>query len=136
MRDFQFLYLEIPYGLRVVGVVLGFSAVVMLGVVHYFLGENFSISARLKSNHRLITRGPYRYVRHPMYLTFMVLFLAAFLMTRNWMMGVSGILILLSLMTIRLKREEAFLIDYFGEDYKKYMERTGKFFPKVFPSRN
>ncbi len=131
MDRFGWMYLSLPRFIRGIGVSLGFGSICFLGIVHYYLGVNFNSASSVKDNHVLITRGPYALVRHPMYLAFILLFVSSFMMTENWLMGLSGILIILSLMTMRLKNEEAKLIEQFGQQYLSYMERTGRFAPKL-----
>ena len=131
MDHFSWMYITLPRFIRGIGVSLGFGSICFLGIVHYYLGINFNSASSVKDNHALVTRGPYALVRHPMYLTFILLFIASFMITENWLMGLSGVLIILSLMTLRLRYEEAKLIEEFGDQYRSYMEITGRFVPKL-----
>ncbi len=123
----------LPGWLRGVGLAVGSAALVVLWLVHRALGENFTTSVLPKESHVLVRTGPYRWVRHPMYGSYLVLFVAAFLITGNVVIGIAGTAIILSLMTIRLRREEAFLIQRFGEEYLLYSARTPRFFPSLNP---
>ena len=84
----------------------------------------------ISDNQRLVVSGPYRLVRHPMYRTYVLLFLAAFLMTGNWGIGSGGLSVIAVPMTARLIKEEALLVNRFGREYETYRGRTGKFFPR------
>ena len=78
----------------------------------------------------LITSGPYRWVRHPMYTTIFVWAVAFLLMSANWLVG--GLWFGLGLVASALVRvEEAVLIDTFGAAYRVYMRRTGRFLPRL-----
>ena len=59
--------LPMPVWLRWIGVVLGLATIPLFLWVHRALGENWSTSVETKAQHTLVTSGPYRWVRHPMY---------------------------------------------------------------------
>ena len=75
-----------------------------------------------------MTHGPYRWVRHPLYSVGMLLYGSLTLLTGLWWLGV-GSLIPLAVLLWRTPREEARLIEAFGEEYRVYMRRTGRFLP-------
>ena len=136
-----YAYINLPKPARLVGAAGGLCGVFIIALSHNALGKNFSSTVIIKKNHNLVTTGPYRTVRHPMYLGYLILFISVFLLSENWVIGVSGSGIILSLMTLRLRKEEKELINRFGIQYITYMRKTGKFFPwrflpgKYFPSR-
>ena len=76
----------------------------------------------------LVTHGPYRWVRHPFYMTAALLMASVTLLTANWLIGASSLLVL-GLLAIRTPKEEQMLIERFGDDYRRYMARTGRYFP-------
>ena len=124
------MYAPLPLGVRVAGVVLGLASVALIVVVHLTLGVCFSSALVLRPEHRLIRVGPYRYVRHPMYTAYLALFVAAFAMSANWVVGLSGAAVIATLMTLRLAKEEAMLLRRFGADYELYRRTTGMFLPR------
>lgn len=123
------MYLSLPVPLHVLGIATGFSAVYLILLVHRALGQNFSSALVIRRGHRLVTSGPYRYVRHPMYSAYLLLFLSAFLISGNWLVGLSGMAVIATLMTIRLAREEAMLLERFGAEYTAYRAAVGMFIP-------
>ncbi len=129
----SWMAVHLPLGMRLTGLVLGLAALTSLWAVHRALGDNFTTSVVPKAHHTLVQSGPYRWIRHPMYSSYLVLFLAAFLVSENAVIGLSGTAIILSLMTLRLRKEEALLIERFGDRYRHYMQTTRKFFPSVDP---
>ena len=82
-----------------------------------------------RKTHTLVTRGPYRWVRHPFYDSAALCILANSLVAANWYILLTGALTLL-LLVIRTRKEEENLLNRFGDDYRAYMQRTGRFLPK------
>jgi protein-S-isoprenylcysteine O-methyltransferase Ste14 len=105
-------------------------ALLLLAWAHSTLGGNFSTGMAIKNNPSIVINGPYALIRHPMYLAYFVLFIAAFLISENWVIGVTGLAIIGMLMTVRRVREELFLIERFGNSYREYKEKTGTFMPR------
>jgi protein-S-isoprenylcysteine O-methyltransferase Ste14 len=77
----------------------------------------------------LVTSGPYRWVRHPFYTVTFGGIIALSLLTANWFLGLMTLL-MLSVIIKRTDTEEAKLIERFGEAYRQYMQRTGRFLPR------
>jgi protein-S-isoprenylcysteine O-methyltransferase Ste14 len=121
----------LPAGLRWLGAVLGTLALVLFVWVHHSLGDNFASSLRIRDDQTLVTTGPYRRVRHPMYVAFYLLHVAAFLLAANWFIGVTWLGGLTLVIATRVAREEELLIARFGQEYLCYMQRTSRFLPFV-----
>lgn len=116
---------------RIAGGVLASGALPLIWWVQHHLGRNFSSELRIRPDHRLVTSGPYRYVRHPMYSVMVVTFAGYLLLTANWFLAGFGLAILLLVMLFRTPREEAMLVAAFGDRYRDYMARTGRYLPRV-----
>lgn len=112
-----------------IGVVVAWLCIGLIFWAHAALGENFSPS--VGKAYRLVKEGPYSYIRHPIYVGYIGLFLAVDLMTGWWLMSVLGEMILFSLVLWRLPLEEAYLEEVFGEEYRHYAQRTKRFFPWI-----
>ena len=69
---------------RLTGACFGIIALLWFLWIHQTLGNNISVRIRIKDSKNLVTNGPYRWVRHPMYTAFYLLHVAAFLLTANW----------------------------------------------------
>lgn len=119
----------LPEGVRWIGVVLGI--VCLLGIYWLFssIGSGITATSATRQRHALVTSGPYRWVRHPLYTFGASLFLAFGMMADNWFIALLGILAFIA-MAVRTPKEEANLIEKFGDDYRAYMERTGRFLPR------
>lgn len=100
--------------------------------VHKTLGTNWSPVLEIRKDHKLITEGPYKYVRHPMY-TCMWLGVAGFwLISSNWVVGIVALVTWSILYFIRLPDEEKMMIEEFGDQYKDYMRRTKRIIPWAY----
>ncbi len=121
--------LDLPTWLRLTGGPLGLVGLALFYWVFQFLGGNVTPTARTRAQHTLVTSGPYRWVRHPMYSSGAVLFGAYSLLTANWFVA-AMCAIALVLLVVRVPAEEANLIDRFGGAYRDYMRRTGRFLPR------
>ena len=78
----------------------------------------------------MITEGPYARVRHPMYTVLNMFSFGISLLTANLLIIGFATLVLLPFPLVA-KKEEQMLLQTFGEEYAKYMEKTGRFFPKL-----
>ena len=123
--------LPLPSWLRLTGAGLGVVALIWFVWIHRTLGNNLSARIRIKETQYLVTDGPYRWVRHPMYTAFYLLHVAAFLLTANWFIGVTWLAGLTAIIALRVGREEAMLLARFGEAYSAYAVNTGRFLPRM-----
>ena len=117
--------------IRVVGIIMGTASDLLIVWTLASLGKNISAALKMRDDHRLVTEGPYRYVRHPLYTAGLPLFFSISLVSSNWFLGLIGIGFQLFLMLVRTPMEEEMLIDYFGDEYRRYIERTGAHFPNL-----
>jgi len=127
--------LPLPAWLRWAGLVVGilFSGLLLWTLRN--LGKNLTDTVVTRQRHTLVSTGPYRWVRHPFYLAFALAVLANALTTANWFVAATGIAAWI-LIAIRTPLEESRLIQRFGDDYRRYCERTGRFFPRLTSRRS
>lgn len=122
--------LEFPGWLRWTGAALGVVCIPLFFWILRSLGTNITPTVATRKDHTLITHGPYRWVRHPLYTVGMLFWTGISLTTANWLIG--GTIILGTLfLVIRTPIEEEKLIEKFGDEYREYMKRTGRFFPRL-----
>ncbi len=121
--------LPLPVWLRWAGVAIGFATAPLLIWTFRSLGRNLTDTVVTRQNATLVTHGPYRWVRHPFYLCAGMAILANSLAMANWFVATAGVLALAA-MVIRTRKEEENLIERFGDDYRDYMRRTGRFLPR------
>jgi protein-S-isoprenylcysteine O-methyltransferase Ste14 len=88
----------------------------------------YAASWEMKCDHKLITSGPYRYVRHPSYLAYMLMFISMPLVWPNLLafLPIAGIP---GYYAVAI-REEELLTRRFGNEYIEYQKRTARFFPR------
>lgn len=123
--------LGLPDALRWAGVPLALVVLALVWWIQAALGDNFETRLHIRRDHTLVTHGPYRRVRHPMYAAFYLLALDILLLTDNaWVAG-TIVVLLTAVMLMRVRREEAVLLAAFGDDYRAYMARTGRFLPRL-----
>jgi protein-S-isoprenylcysteine O-methyltransferase Ste14 len=127
-RSMAWSAMPLPLWLRWTGVALCAMVPWLLWWTLASLGPNLTDTVVTRERHTLVTRGPYRWVRHPFYDCAALLILGISLTAANWFMLFCGTLTL-ALLVIRTRTEEANLVARFGDGYRDYMERTGRFFP-------
>jgi protein-S-isoprenylcysteine O-methyltransferase Ste14 len=98
---------------------------------HVDLGLNWSITLEVRKGHQLIVHGVYRWIRHPMYAAIFLFALAQAFLLQNWLAGWAGFVTFGILYFVRTPREEKMMSEFFGEQYREYMQRTGRLFPKL-----
>jgi protein-S-isoprenylcysteine O-methyltransferase Ste14 len=115
--------LLMPVGLlvMVVGYVIFIWSVLVRG--------RYAVSWQMPANHKLVERGPYRYVRHPSYLGYFLMFVGLLLLWQDALaliplVGIPGYVLI-------TRREEEMLVARFGERYVQYQKNVGRFFPKM-----
>ena len=89
----------------------------------------YSVSWSMPVNHRLVTWGPYKYVRHPSYTGYFLMFIGLFLIWFN-LLAATPLLGILGYVQIAHKEEEMLALR-FGSAYADYQKNTGKFLPKL-----
>jgi protein-S-isoprenylcysteine O-methyltransferase Ste14 len=115
---------------RWLGVVLGAAAGGLVIWTFRSLGHNLTDTVVTRRDATLVTHGPYRWVRHPFYLAFAMAVIANTLITANAYLAITGTAAFLVIVA-RTSIEEKKLIERFGRDYRDYMQRTGRFLPRI-----
>jgi protein-S-isoprenylcysteine O-methyltransferase Ste14 len=96
------------------------------------LGKNWSDTPRMIKEQALVTSGPYRWIRHPIYSAFLLILGSTALISANWLVGLPWVATTLIEVASRIKFEEALMIEFFGDRYRDYMKKTGRFAPRIF----
>ena len=120
----------LPESIRWLGV--GIGVLCTFGIYWLFssIGSGITPTGVTRKEHKLVTRGIYRWIRHPLY-TIGSSFIVSFgMMADNWFITAFGILAFI-LMAVRTPKEEANLIEKFGDEYREYMKHTGRFLPRL-----
>jgi protein-S-isoprenylcysteine O-methyltransferase Ste14 len=99
---------------------------------HADLGTNWSVTLEVREQHRLITQGIYRRIRHPMYFALVVYSLGQALVIPNWVAGPANLVAFTILFALRVHAEEQMMTDVFGDEYTTYAARTKRLVPGVW----
>ena len=129
---FQKGNMDLPSCARITGIIIAIFSLWFFQQVHKVLGKNWSPVLEIRKGHTLTQKGPYKRIRHPMYTQIWIWLAAQFLISSNWIVGLSGLVSWSLLYFIRVPREEKIMKETFGEAYLKYMAQTGRIFPKFF----
>src|SRR5215211_7389990 len=122
--------LDLPAPLRWSGAGLGAVSLALTLWIFRTIGKNITSTVETREEHELVTGGPYRWVRHPLYTVGTPFFVSLGIVAANWFMGLASLSVLVMLL-IRLPKEEEKLIERFGDEYRAYIERTGRLLPRI-----
>ena len=124
--------LSLPTWLRWIGVAVGIAILPLLYWVMVSIGKNVSETFLTKQSHELVTHGPYRWIRHPLYTTAMIWLLALGSVASNWFLIAMALVAFIAIAVLVVPREEVELTRKFGDKYREYQKRTGRFAPRLF----
>lgn len=116
------------YGIGVALVALGLGYAVR---ARRHLGANWSATVTLKQGHSLIRSGPYRHVRHPIYTGLLLAFAGSALALAQWR-GLLALLLVTGSLWLKLRREERWLLQHFGDDYAEYRKTSWALLPGLY----
>jgi protein-S-isoprenylcysteine O-methyltransferase Ste14 len=118
------------WAVRVTGLLLGLYAAVILPWSASTLGRFLVPQARVSSDHELVVEGPFQFVRHPAYSGDLALWLGSALATANLLLLLLWPLYVLGA-TLQSRAEDDLLASKFGDDYRRYAARVGRFVPRL-----
>jgi protein-S-isoprenylcysteine O-methyltransferase Ste14 len=112
------------------------DAITFLGLLvsiwsRFYLGANWSAIVALREGHELIQRGPYRFVRHPMYTVFLLMIAgtAVVLISSS---ALAALIICFLVTWWKLRAEEDLLMKHFPDAYRRYRSHTKALIPFIF----
>ncbi len=115
-----------------IGAVLFIAFCVMRVLANLQLGKNFSDFIDIKEGNTLVVSGVYSRVRHPIYLTEIMIPLSASLALFSWTTFLWTIFVVLPLFIIKANKEDELLEHYYGREFLFYKQRTNAFIPAIF----
>lgn len=95
------------------------------------MGGNWSLIARTRTDHDLVTTGPFALVRHPIYVSMLLFLFALAIATGHYLQLLWAIPVFAVGTRIRIVEEEKLLRAAFGSAFEDYVRRTGAFFPRI-----
>lgn len=117
--------------LRMVGLGISLYNVVLLPWSLHALGRFYVPGSGVFQDHELVTSGPFRYVRHPIYSSLVALWLGAAVGTLNWFLLALWPIYIAALIRGPICQEEGMLREKFGRDYEAYAAKTGRLIPRL-----
>lgn len=133
-KDFAWGWLGQRIVSQTTAVAIAGLALVVLGLffavwARIALGANWSGTVTIKSGHDLVRRGPYRWIRHPIY-TGILMSMVGTVLLQGELRAFLGFGLALLALYLKAKREERFLSEEFGEGFAEHTKHTGMFLPR------
>lgn len=125
-----FATLPLPDALRWLGFLLCLIALPLMVWMFRSLGNNITDTVQTRTHAQLVVRGPYQYIRHPLYSFGVLFFVGLMLMATNGLIVLFGALAL-TMLILRTPTEENMLVERFGDAYRAYMAQTPRFVPRL-----
>lgn len=95
------------------------------------LGKQWRLEAGLNVDHELVQKGPYRFLRHPIYASMLAMLLATCASVGKLRPALVAVVLFLAGTEIRVRAEDRLLADRFGERFEKYRQRVRAYVPWV-----
>lgn len=132
LAGLQFLPLETTTIIKTLGVIMVLISGVSAIIARRELGNNWTHGAeyQIKQKHNLVVSGIYSYIRHPIYIAMLLLFLGTELVIGSYLFFIF-LIIFPYIAYTQAKREESLLIQHFEDEYKVYMQKTRMFIPYI-----
>ncbi|MDQ2950776.1 MAG: isoprenylcysteine carboxylmethyltransferase family protein [Chloroflexota bacterium] len=121
--------LAIPEPLRAGGAELSIAGVALSLWAIVTLGRHYDLVLEIHAGHQLVRRGPFAWVRHPVYTGLGLHFIGACLATGNVLLIVGTLLVTFPALYLRARAEEVLLRRQFGANYERYAKEVGMLVP-------
>jgi protein-S-isoprenylcysteine O-methyltransferase Ste14 len=126
-----FASLSFPIWARWTGIAVALIGFALLQWAQVTLGKSWSDTPRMMKEQTLITSGPYQYIRHPIYTAFVLILGSTLLISANWFVGFAWLGMTVLEVASRIGFEESLMLEYFGDQYREYMKKTGQLLPRL-----
>ena len=117
--------------MQIIGITLTGLGLVIAIVARKILADNWSSDVELKKDHKLITKGVYKYVRHPIYTGIDLMGLGAIIVDQSLFVTFFYICMIIFLL-FKMKKEEALLLKHFPKEYPSYIKKTKALIPFIY----
>jgi protein-S-isoprenylcysteine O-methyltransferase Ste14 len=121
--------MPVPRSARWIGAGLFVAGCGLLAWTFRSLDLNLTDTVVTRRAHTLVVHGPYRWIRHPLYDAVLLITVGFALAAATWFVLATGLAVF-GLLALRTRIEERKLVERFGEDYRQYMRRTGRYLPR------
>lgn len=117
--------------LRIAGIIILLGALVIRVYAAMTLNKSYSYTLEIREDHKLVTKGLYKYIRHPIY-TGVILGAFSIPIYSSSLRGFLITILAIPLFMYRIGNEEKMLIEEYGEEYEEYQKHTWKLFPYIY----
>lgn len=124
--------ITLPTWLRWLCAAVGLGVLPLIYWVVSSIGNNISETFLTKKSHTLVTHGPYHWVRHPLYTATTIWLVSLSILAANWFMLAMACIAFISIAVLVVPKEETELFRKFGNEFREYMRRTGRFTPRLW----
>jgi protein-S-isoprenylcysteine O-methyltransferase Ste14 len=115
------IHFDIPIWLRWLGTIFSFNGVIFWIYSQAMLDKYWSPQLQVQKKHKIITSGPYKVIRHPIYTAMFIWVIGLALFSANIVFALLALLTIIGLI-LRVPKEEKMMIEQFGDEYIKYMQ--------------
>jgi protein-S-isoprenylcysteine O-methyltransferase Ste14 len=123
---------DLNYAAVIVGALVFTGSLWLFRRSHKDLGRQWSAALEIRESHQIVRTGVYSRIRHPMYTSFWLWALAQAFLLPNAMAALSGLVAITIMYFARVAHEERMMIDFFGDDYRRYMTETKRIIPGIY----
>ena len=127
----DFANYDLPAWIGWLGALIFAGSGALIWKTHQDLGRNWTPSLAFREGHYLVTDGIFQYMRHPMYAAHLLWGLAQMLMLHNWIAGFAYLVVIIPRTLVRIQKEERIMLEKFGDEYRRYMDKTGGIYPRL-----
>jgi protein-S-isoprenylcysteine O-methyltransferase Ste14 len=113
-------------------VTLAVASVWLIAAAVSTLGKQWAVAARLVEGHKLITAGPYRFVRNPIYTGMLGMLVATGLAMEHWTVLIVAVVLFMAGLVIRVRSEEKLLRTAFGKEFDEYAAHVSAVLPGIY----
>jgi protein-S-isoprenylcysteine O-methyltransferase Ste14 len=118
--------------MQIAGLTLILVAVVLRIWARAQIRGLYSGHVEVQADHLLVQGGPYRFIRHPGYTGLVLLALGVAVGYSSWMGLAATPILLLPGLAYRIKIEEELLMEHFGKEYQRYIQKTKRLIPGIW----
>jgi protein-S-isoprenylcysteine O-methyltransferase Ste14 len=120
------------YALAFAGLLLILAGLAIRWIAIFTLRKYFTVDVSVRSDHKIVTTGVFKYVRHPSYSGSLLSFLGLGVTTLNWVGGLIIFVPIVIAFIYRINIEEKVLMAFLGGQYKQYCAGTKRLIPKIY----
>ncbi len=132
LNNYNIGFAKFNLSFNIFGLIIMLLGITIRIISAMILGRFYTRTLRKTDNHEIISKGLYKYIRHPGYLGTILLYIGASISMGNIISLLIIVVFVLIVYIYRINVEEEMLIDTFGDNYKAYIKRTKRLLPFIY----